>query len=351
MNLGATRTGFGVLVALVAVCLLGTSLSLADQTAELAMRVDAQRLFSDIQWLADDDRNGRLPTTEEEDEVVIWIARRFAELGLVPFSAADLGSLVHPFPIRTSFYAWEQETGGSCMPEGAVLLNGEGENVIAVLPGERDSNEFVIVSAHHDHLGLCGSSIRSGADDNASGVAALLEIARILSERSSRLEKSVVFVAFCAEEIGRLGSRAFARLLIAHNLDRSSALVNLDMLSVSVNAPLFATLFGDDHRNTAELTAAFADASRLLNIDVVSAGSLIEWSDHVSLAEYRIPAVTLTASAIIATNEERSLGSMLRYHPNYHSSSDTAESVDIPAVTAMTGLAVVAVSILAAADR
>ncbi len=317
----------------------------------VADQVDTARLSNDIRWLADDDRNGRLATTEAEDDVVDWIVGRFAALELAPFAAAGLESLVHGFPIRTSFYPWNQTTGASCTSAGAVLLSGTGENIIAVLPGEVHPNEFVIVSAHHDHIGPCGTSIRNGADDNASGVAAMLEIARILSKQSPRPKKSVVFVAFAAEEIGRLGSKAFTRLLIAHTLDRSCVMLNLDMLGVAIGAPVFVTLFGDDPSNTSNLVSAIAQAARFQDIDVVSGGSVIDWSDHVSLTDYRIPAITMTASAVIAPDngeeDDFSIDFMLRHHPNYHRSTDIPEALDVSAVATMTRVAVSAASILA----
>jgi len=358
-----------VLALILAVCLIGTlPLAASGETESgLADRVDPVRLVDDIKWLSDDARNGRLATTEAEEDVVTWIAQRFADLGLTPLAEIRLDSTVHRFPVRTSFYPWDQATGGSCTASGVVFLSGTGANVIAVLPGELDPNEFVIVSAHHDHLGPCGESVRNGADDNATGVAAMLEVARILSEAGRRPEKSVVFVAFGAEEIGRLGSKAFTRLLIEYDLDRSCVLLNLDMLGASVGAPRFATLFGDDHPAAAELVSAVFAAAKLREIPVVSAGSVIEWSDHVSLAEYRIPAVTMTASAVMpaaraeadalaefgseataeAVDERFALESMLVHHPNYHRTTDVAEALDTMTISEMTRVVVLAVSLLA----
>ena len=261
----------------VLVLLAAQTIGVAGEAAVgVAEQVDGSRLSDDIRWLTDDARNGRLASTEAEDEVVDWVVRRFTALGLGPFAAAGLESLVQAFPIRTSFYPWNRATGASCTSDGAVLLSGQGENIIALLPGEVHPDEFVIVGAHHDHIGPCGTSIRYGADDNASGVAAMLEIARILSRQSPRPRRSVVFAAFGAEEIGRLGSKAFTGLLIAHDLDRSCALLNLDMLGVALGAPTFVTLFGDDLSSTSSLVSAIRQSARLQAIDVVSAGSVIE---------------------------------------------------------------------------
>ena len=338
------------------------------QIRELAFQVDAGRLLDDIRWLAHDDRNGRLATTNDEDEVVAWIAERFGALGLLPFAAADLASYVHPFPIHTSFYPWDQDTGGSCTARGAIALSGTGSNVVAVLPGELYPTEFVIVGAHHDHLGPCGESIRNGADDNASGVAAMLEIAQILTDTETRPDKSVLFVAFGAEEIGQLGSKAITRLLVSNDLDRSCIVINMDMLGACAGAPFFVTLFGDDLNPATDLAMVVTEASHSLGHAVVSAGSRLQWSDHVSLAAYRIPAITITASAVIAPDAASdhdpsvrrsddsgsppvSLESMLRYHPGYHRPTDVVEALDVNMVVEMTRIALTAVLELATIRR
>ncbi|MBN1859419.1 M20/M25/M40 family metallo-hydrolase [Candidatus Bipolaricaulota bacterium] len=358
-----------ILAFLLAVAFVHASAASAmrQQTWELAAQIDAGRLMEDIRWLADDDRNGRLATTDAEDEVVSWIAKRFIDLGLTPFAAAGLESRIQPFPIQTSFYPWDHATGGACSASGVITLSGTGENVVAVLAGKIDVSprQFVILGAHHDHLGPCGTSVRNGADDNATGVAAMLEVARILSEMGTRPDKWIVFIAFGAEEVQRLGSRAFARLLVANNLDRSSVVLNLDMLGACVGAPCFVTLFGDDLDNAAELVTAVTEASLSLGHPVVSAGSRLAWSDHISLAAYRIPAVTITASAVVSDIDpsfdpdsaadvvpDRSwIESMLRYHPNYHDSADVAEALDPIAVAELTKVALIAVSKLAGIDH
>lgn len=111
-------------------------------------------------------------------------------------------------------------------------------NVIGALPG-RDpalAREIVVVGAHYDHLGLGGSgslasepgAIHNGADDNASGVATLLESARILA-RGPRPQRSVVFIAFAAEEMGLLGSAYYVHHPVVP-LEQTVGMMNLDMV-------------------------------------------------------------------------------------------------------------------------
>ncbi len=115
----------------------------------------------------------------------------------------------------------------------------EARNVVAVLPGSVPDAEYVVVGAHYDHLGRASSvgpaRVYNGADDNASGTAALLEIAWRL--RSTTLDRTVVFVAFTGEEQGLWGAARFVGDGIVP-LDRTLAMVNLDMVGRLGEGPL-----------------------------------------------------------------------------------------------------------------
>lgn len=116
--------------------------------------------------------------------------------------------------------------------------NAEARNVVALLPGANPvlRNEYVIVGAHYDHLGFGGegslapdeTAIHNGADDNASGTAAVLDIARRLAA-GPRPDRSVLFIAFTGEERGLWGSAYFVRQPTV-DLGRAVAMLNLDMV-------------------------------------------------------------------------------------------------------------------------
>ena len=109
-------------------------------------------------------------------------------------------------------------------------------NVAAALPGKWRPDRYIVVGAHYDHLGRGGfgsmargsGEIHNGADDNASGTAALLEVARLLSEAGG-LPKTVIFVAFSAEERGLVGSRWWVEHAPVP-LERIDAMINMDMI-------------------------------------------------------------------------------------------------------------------------
>jgi hypothetical protein len=113
-------------------------------------------------------------------------------------------------------------------------------NVVGILPGSRPAldGEAVVIGAHYDHLGLGGQhsmnpnlagQIHNGADDNASGTAAIIEIARAAAANRTRFARTTVFVAFAGEELGLIGSAHY----VTHPavpLDQTVAMVNLDMV-------------------------------------------------------------------------------------------------------------------------
>jgi aminopeptidase YwaD len=120
-------------------------------------------------------------------------------------------------------------------------IEAETQNIIAELPGSDSklSKEIIVVGAHYDHLGMGGQgtgsrmpdtvAVHNGADDNASGVAAMLSIARMMSEQKIKPKRTVVFVAFSAEEMGIVGSNHFVQNPVV-DLNRIKFMFNIDMI-------------------------------------------------------------------------------------------------------------------------
>lgn len=147
----------------------------------------------------------------------------------------------------------EQEIG--VKPQGAnfnvkrvvaatAILNSKQDktqNIVAIIEGNDASlkNEYIIIGGHYDHLGMGGPNsssrrqdtiaVHNGADDNASGVAAMLEIAHKMAKEKKNIRRSIVFVAFAGEELGLLGSKYFVNSQLI-DLTKAQAMVNLDMV-------------------------------------------------------------------------------------------------------------------------
>jgi hypothetical protein len=188
---------------IVLACLFVTTGCITVPTPALKPGISQQELKADVAFLAQPGLKGRKPKTHGSKLARDYIEERFKACGLIP---------------------WNNE-------KGFGLSFGYGENIVGVLPGS-DTNlarEFVIVSAHYDHLGKKGGSLYPGAADNASGVAALLETAKELSLFEDRPKRSVAFVAFDSEELMLFGSFAFTcRTDVASS--PIAAVVNVDML-------------------------------------------------------------------------------------------------------------------------
>lgn len=115
------------------------------------------------------------------------------------------------------------------------------QNIVAVLEGgdETIKKQFIVIGAHYDHLGMGGSgsgsrtpdtiAVHNGADDNSSGVASIIEIAELLAKKKSKLKRSILFIAFGAEESGLLGSQYYVNNPLV-DLKEVNAMLNFDMV-------------------------------------------------------------------------------------------------------------------------
>jgi hypothetical protein len=295
------------------------------QALALAEQVNADRLMDDVRWLADDARRGRLTGSPEEDEVGIWLVQRFQELGLGTFSDAGLESYYLPFEAPAATPYGRAGEGDSVT----------GENVIAILPGATDPDLYVYIGAHYDHLGVAADGqIFNGADDDATGVAAVLEAARILSESGLRPRETVVFVAFSGEEIGLLGSGALCERLTASGLVGSSMLLNMEVLGAEMGTGAYLDVWDQETASTEPLVQAVQLTGARLGIRVKREGR-DPGSDALRLMACGIPAVSVD----VAWSPES--------HPHFHQPSDDPQYIDVAGFQDAVKVAVAALWLLA----
>ena len=185
--------------------------------ATLAPVFSSKRMMETITYLASDEMKGRGIGTKELDNAADYIAKKFEEYGLKPGS--DEGSF---------FQTWTQDV----LDKKNITF----KNVIGIIPGTNPKlSEAVVISAHYDHLGLGWPDVRkgnegkihNGADDNASGVAVMLEIAKTLG-KTAKPARTIIFVAFTAEESGLVGSRYFVANYKKFTIEKILANLNLD---------------------------------------------------------------------------------------------------------------------------
>ena len=183
--------------------------------------ISAQVIEQHVRVLASDSLRGRGNHHPAQALATRYIASRFQAYGLVPFPFFP--GYQQPF----SFVA------GKVAPldtAGAELNSLH--NVVGMLKGKTWPNEIVLVSAHYDHVGVeqkgRGDSILNGANDNASGTAAMLELARYFALRGDN-ERTLMFCAFGGEEMGLLGSRLVAKML---RPEQVITVINIEMIGL-----------------------------------------------------------------------------------------------------------------------
>ena len=209
---------------MIALILLATTFTLQQQDS-----LAARRVLADVRFLADDAQEGRGVGTAGLERAGAYIRETFARAGL----QASFQDFTIP---RDAPAALHSNLGGSAT-----------RNIVAIIPGTSPAlkGELVVVGAHYDHLGAggfgaldTGTAVHNGADDNASGTAALLEIGRLLANR--RPNRTIVLVAFSGEELGTLGSSYFVQHPVPPPIDSLYAMLNLDMVGRLRNARLMA---------------------------------------------------------------------------------------------------------------
>ena len=227
----------------------------------------------------------------------LYIADHFHEMGLRPL-----------FP--TGYFQPIPKGRGERFSETEL-----GRNVGAWLPGSDPArrDECVIVSAHYDHFGVQNGYLFPGADDNASGVAMLLEVARQFSQAPVRPRASVLFVAFDLEERGLWGSRWFA----AHSpwpLGKVRVFLTADMIGRSLGnmAEDHVFVMGSEHAPSLRSTIAASAVEKELEVGLLGVDLIGTRSDYGPFRDRRVPFL------FFSTGE----------HPDYHRPSDTPDRLD-----------------------
>ena len=197
-------------------------------------------------------------------------------------------------------------------------------NVLAFLPGKSD--EYVIVGAHYDHLGKGDAhslaptqigQIHPGADDNASGTAGVLELARVFAPFAGKLDRGILFANFAGEELGLLGSAEWVRDP-TRPLAKAVAMLNMDMIGRIRDDKVFVGGVGTGTTLKSTLEDAAKDSSFHLEYSESGYSS----SDHTSFVSKKIPVLFFFSGL----------------HSDYHKPSDTWDKINAPAAAALLNL-------------
>lgn len=290
--------------------------------AQVLATITAENLTTRIGMLAHDSMMGRWTPSPELVKAARYIAAEFARLGLDPVGGDDAATCdIRDVPDPMCPYL-QWFSPDNAVPPDAM-------NVLAVLPGSDADlrDEYVILGAHFDHIGtgvsVSGDSVYNGADDNASGTSAVLELAEAYTALDTPPRRSVLFILFAGEERGLLGSWHFAQSPQAPT-ESTVAMVNLDMIGrnwtngVAGISQLTSDIF--------ERSDRVADAHPELDMDLVSdpwpEQNLLNRSDQAPFTIYGVPVLFLTSGL----------------HDDYHHLSDEADKIDYEKTARLTRL-------------
>ncbi|WP_275315176.1 M20/M25/M40 family metallo-hydrolase [Tenacibaculum bernardetii] len=270
----------------------------SSKTEKSVINIDSSLVKKHLYTLASDEMAGRKPGTEGIEKAAKYIENEFEKIGLKKYNSLPT--------FRQNFEY-----------KGIKMFN-----VIGVLEGKSKKDEYVVVSAHYDHLGTKktgeGDLIFNGANDDASGVTGVLALARYFKNKGQN-ERTIIFVAFTAEEMGLIGSTHFGKGIDA---SKFVAGINLEMIG---KTPSFGP-------NTAWLTGfERSDFGKIIQKNLLGTGyqlfpdpykkfNLFFRSDNASLARLGVPSHTFSTTPIDVDKD-------------YHKVSDEAETLNMTVIT------------------
>ena len=256
----------------------------------------------DIGFLAADERGGRAIGTEGEQQAAEYLAEEFDKLGLQPMGT---DGFFQEFTVSKPSNPHEEAVIGT---DGAGIT---GRNVIAYL--DKKAEKTIVIGAHFDHLGMGGqgslhrgdSAIHNGADDNASGTAALLALAKVFKYET--LKSNILFVAFSGEENGLWGSNYFVKNPTL-DLKTINYMINMDMVG-RLNEEKSLAIYG------VGTSPSFSKVLGPINADslkLVPSESGVGPSDHTSFYLQDLPVLHFFTGQ----------------HADYHKPSDDADKIN-----------------------
>lgn len=268
----------------------------------LSFFIDSLAVKKHLYTLASDEMEGRKSGTPGIEKAAVYIENEFKRIGLTTFSGLKTYRQTFTFKNRRT------------------KENITSSNIIGVLEGKSKKDEYVIISAHYDHLGIKQSGedkIYNGANDDASGVAGVLTLAEYFKKVGN--ERTIVFAAFTAEEMGLIGSTEFGKGIDAAKF---VAGINLEMIGkIPSFGPNTAWLTGFERSDFGKIIQKNLEGTGYqLFPDPYEKFNLFFRSDNASLARLGVPSHTFSTTPIDVDKD-------------YHKVSDEAETLNMTVIT------------------
>ncbi|MFK7061100.1 M20/M25/M40 family metallo-hydrolase [Flavobacterium oreochromis] len=285
---------------LIAILLVSSFINLSAQQTESQKN---RRIERTLQFLTSDVNKGREPGTPEMERVMMFLENQFKENQVKPFYKT--------YRDRLSDY------------------HKPAYNIVGVIQGNDSilKNEYVVIGAHYDHIGNAteveGDIIANGANDNAVGTTAVLEMINYFSEKKNN-KRSIIFALFTAEEKGLLGSRHLAKKMKNAGID-IYFMFNFEMIGVPMNKKeMLVYMTGITKSNMAKKMNEYAGEKWVGYLPVESRYQLFKASDNYPFyEEYHIPAHTISTFDF-------------ENYKFYHHVKDEFEKMDIPHIQKVT---------------
>jgi len=272
-------------------------------------KISKDDLKKNLEYLASDQLEGRMSGKQGNILAAEFVKKQFEEFGLE--------TKYHKFNIKRTNPGPKNEVGNDFTQNVYGWINGCDKNL---------KNEIVVIGAHMDHIGygpsmsrFGGGKIHPGADDNASGTVALIELAKCFSKLKNKVKRTVVFMAFSAEEMGLIGSKFYCDnpLFPIENPDIKNHvfMMNMDMIGY-LEKGQYTVSFSNNNssiqvdRIIDELTEKYKFAPKIT-------GRRSGGSDHACFYNKKIPIAFLHTGL----------------HNHYHKPSDTADKINYEGLT------------------
>jgi len=300
-----------------------TSSNVAANTTQADLHISSLKDYEVITVKKEDDFNKTVfPLFEKENNILILVdtahASRFSRMQRFAGNAKFATAVSQIFILT-----------GNLNP-AAIHLHIKNElteqklkNVVGVIPGKSKKDEYVVFGGHYDHLGIGkpdanGDSIYNGANDDAAGTTAVMMLAKYFSEMKNN-ERTLIFVAFTAEEIGGYGSRYFSKQL---DPDKVVAMFNIEMIGTESKwGTNSAYITGYEKSDMGKILQANLSGSKFkFEPDPYPKQNLFFRSDNATLAALGVPAHTISTSKMEQPPNNE---------PNYHKQSDKIETLDM----------------------
>jgi len=273
-----------------------------------------------ISFLAADNMGGRVNFSANQLEAAAYLAKQFNSFGLVPYP--EYNNFYQPF-----FTSDHQKLPPFFTTD--ALHTDTLYNIVGILPGKSKAGEAIIFSAHYDHVEAAIPTLRSpvynGANDNASGTTAVLLLADYFAKRHDN-ERTLVFCLFAAEELGLIGSRAFARQVEA---DSIIAVINVEMIGMHNRSGKNKFFLTGSGKSTLEdiLAKNLSGTPVAIHPEGADVASLFTRSDNYSFAKKGI-----VAHSIMCSDDN---------DPCYHKPCDDTKRIDFSHfITIIRGIAI-----------